>query len=177
MKLGPIGACPKKGGPFHVQHNSEKWLIFRGFFRLSQAEKSAGRQDHTTSPSASSAVRLTAPRRPSHPAPNVRDDRETPLREDAGCESGYSCFYPAVKRISENQKLVRHCGGASRIVMGLSHPLSAAIAASSAAGPVAQWLEPAAHNGLVVGSSPAGPTMLRLSGCARRATWQMSRQN
>lgn len=27
-----------------------------------------------------------------------------------------------------------------------------------AAGPVAQWLEPAAHNGLVAGSSPAGPT-------------------
>jgi hypothetical protein len=26
------------------------------------------------------------------------------------------------------------------------------------AGPVAQWLEPAAHNGLVAGSSPAGPT-------------------
>jgi hypothetical protein len=29
-----------------------------------------------------------------------------------------------------------------------------------AAGPVAQWLEPAAHNGLVAGSSPAGPTTL-----------------
>jgi hypothetical protein len=28
----------------------------------------------------------------------------------------------------------------------------------TAAGPVAQWLEPAAHNGLVAGSSPAGPT-------------------
>ena len=27
-------------------------------------------------------------------------------------------------------------------------------------GPVAQWLEPAAHNGLVAGSSPAGPTTL-----------------
>jgi hypothetical protein len=26
------------------------------------------------------------------------------------------------------------------------------------AGPVAQWLEPTAHNGLVAGSSPAGPT-------------------
>ena len=25
-------------------------------------------------------------------------------------------------------------------------------------GPVAQWLEPTAHNGLVAGSSPAGPT-------------------
>lgn len=32
------------------------------------------------------------------------------------------------------------------------------LAARKAAGPVAQWLEPAAHNGLVAGSSPAGPT-------------------
>jgi hypothetical protein len=32
----------------------------------------------------------------------------------------------------------------------------------SAAGPVAQWLEPAAHNGLVAGSSPAGPTTLMI---------------
>src|SRR5262249_49628725 len=27
-------------------------------------------------------------------------------------------------------------------------------------GPVAQWLEPAAHNGLVGGSNPPGPTIL-----------------
>lgn len=26
-------------------------------------------------------------------------------------------------------------------------------------GPIAQWLEPAAHNGLVAGSSPARPTI------------------
>src|SRR5215213_6120875 len=32
---------------------------------------------------------------------------------------------------------------------------------ASLLGPVAQWLEPAAHNGLVAGSSPAGPTSLR----------------
>lgn len=31
-------------------------------------------------------------------------------------------------------------------------------AALGASGPVAQWLEPTAHNGLVAGSSPAGPT-------------------
>ena len=31
-------------------------------------------------------------------------------------------------------------------------------AGASLLGPVAQWLEPAAHNGLVAGSSPAGPT-------------------
>src|SRR5262245_17685469 len=28
-------------------------------------------------------------------------------------------------------------------------------------GPVAQWLEPTAHNGLVGGSSPPGPTIFR----------------
>src|SRR5713226_2496626 len=44
----------------------------------------AGRQDHTTSPSAATSfvralfTHLTLPR-PSHPAPNVRDDREPPL--------------------------------------------------------------------------------------------------
>jgi hypothetical protein len=37
------------------------------------------RQDHTTSPSASSAPRQRALSRPSHPASNVRDDRDTPL--------------------------------------------------------------------------------------------------
>src|SRR5712664_2684215 len=42
------------------------------------------RQDHTTSPSAATSfvralfARLTLPR-PSHPVPNVRDDREPPL--------------------------------------------------------------------------------------------------
>ena len=38
-----------------------------------------GRQDHTTSPSASSAVRLQAASRPPHPALNVRDDAYAPL--------------------------------------------------------------------------------------------------
>src|SRR5260221_13926890 len=50
----------------------------------------SGRQDHTTSPSvAASFVRVLFPRltlpRPSHPAPNVRDDRERP---SCGCGTG-----------------------------------------------------------------------------------------
>jgi len=67
------------------------------------------RQDHTTSPSAATSfvralfAHLTLPR-PPHPAPNVRDDRDTPLSWD-GMESQYSCFYLAVKQNSENQKL------------------------------------------------------------------------
>jgi hypothetical protein len=40
----------------------------------------SGYQAHTTSPSASAPLVLTAQRRPPHPAPNARDDRETPLR-------------------------------------------------------------------------------------------------
>ena len=53
----------------------------------------SGRQDHTTSPSAASAfvralfTRLTLPR-PSHPAPNVRDDREPPLFSGTGQAKG-----------------------------------------------------------------------------------------
>ena len=39
----------------------------------------SGRQDHTTSPSEVHALRLQRKPRPSHPAPNVRDDRDTPL--------------------------------------------------------------------------------------------------
>jgi hypothetical protein len=44
----------------------------------------SGYQDHTTSPSASNAARLAPPKRPPHPAPNVRDDRETPLVRGTG---------------------------------------------------------------------------------------------
>src|ERR1700737_3835606 len=39
----------------------------------------SGRQDHTTSPSASAPLVRAPPKRPSHPAPNARDDRDTPL--------------------------------------------------------------------------------------------------
>jgi len=46
---------------------------------LTSLTSASGCQDHTTSPSASSAVRLAASKRPPHPAPNVRDDREAPL--------------------------------------------------------------------------------------------------
>jgi hypothetical protein len=61
----------------------------RAFLSPSSADHSAdltpasGRQDHTTSPSAirrSSAQKMRCDAlRPPHPAPNVRDDRETPL--------------------------------------------------------------------------------------------------
>jgi hypothetical protein len=38
------------------------------------------RQDHTTWPSAGLRSRLKRRLRPPHPVPNIRDDRETPLR-------------------------------------------------------------------------------------------------
>src|SRR6185369_2777041 len=40
---------------------------------------------------------------------------------------------------------------------------------ASLLGPVAQWLEPAAHNGLVAGSSPAGPTSEAFHGGSARS--------
>ena len=48
----------------------------------------SGNRDRTISPYAIRASSLRAPR-PSHPAPNVRDDRDTPLqwRRDAGIKS------------------------------------------------------------------------------------------
>jgi D-alanyl-D-alanine dipeptidase len=39
----------------------------------------SGYRAHTTSPSACPRIRLVRDTRPPHPAPNVRDDRETPL--------------------------------------------------------------------------------------------------
>jgi hypothetical protein len=44
----------------------------------------SGHQDHTTSPSAMTIARQPISSRPSHPAPNTRDDREAPLLESAG---------------------------------------------------------------------------------------------
>jgi hypothetical protein len=46
------------------------------------------RQDHTTSPSAPASFVNAPPKRPSHPAPNVRDDREAPLLIRAGHADG-----------------------------------------------------------------------------------------
>ena len=51
----------------------------------------------------------------------------------------------------------RHCEITARIVRGVG-TVAGRPTRPLAAGPVAQWLEPAAHNGLVAGSSPAGPT-------------------
>jgi hypothetical protein len=65
----------------------------------------SGRQDHTTSPSASAPPVLRR-RRVHRSPPHARDDRETPLlvRRD---DSLYSCFYLAVKQNSEIQKLMK----------------------------------------------------------------------
>jgi hypothetical protein len=70
-------------------HHRRRKLVFANLTPAS------GRQDHTTSPSASSAIRqerISVHRIP----PHVRGDRETPLCR-GGTESQYSCFYPAVK--------------------------------------------------------------------------------
>src|SRR3954469_100544 len=51
----------------------------------------------------------------------------------------------------------RHCRIAVSAVNG-ARTVAGRVKQPLAAGPVAQWLEPAAHNGLVAGSSPGGPT-------------------
>jgi hypothetical protein len=52
------------------------------------------RQDHTTSPSAEKRPRQKRYQRPPHPVPNVRDDRETPLKRD-GMRESIKLFLPS----------------------------------------------------------------------------------
>src|SRR5260370_18464603 len=47
----------------------------------------SGRQDHTTLPSAWASFVNAPPKRPPHPASNVRDDREAPLLWERDSES------------------------------------------------------------------------------------------
>jgi hypothetical protein len=66
----------------------------------------SGYRDHTTSPSEKRRARQPHRPRPSHPAPNVRDDRETPPSASAGRESDIADFTCPSSKTSENQKLV-----------------------------------------------------------------------
>jgi hypothetical protein len=52
--------------------------------RLANLISASGYQAHTTSPSACARIRLVHDKRPPHPTPNVRDDRETPLLSGTG---------------------------------------------------------------------------------------------
>ena len=79
LKLGPIGACPFLTCPFYWQQKLNKLLFCKAFLHFSSAGKSAGHQDHTTSPSANCIATSNDALRPSHPALNTRDDREAPL--------------------------------------------------------------------------------------------------
>jgi hypothetical protein len=51
------------------------------------------------------------------------------------------------------------CGGRTRI-FAKALCAQAKLTNSALGGPVAQWSEPAAHNRLVGGSSPSGPTKI-----------------
>jgi hypothetical protein len=78
-------------------------VTFAGIASRENLAPASGRQDHTPSPSASSAVVYSAISVHRSP-PHVRDDRETPLRR-GGMICFYSCFYLEVKLNSEIQKL------------------------------------------------------------------------
>jgi hypothetical protein len=75
--------------------------------------------------------------------------------------ANHTCRHPPTGRryraAREHPPAPRHCRIASHIVRGV-RTVARPPQSGSSAGPVAQWLEPAAHNGLVAGSSPAGPT-------------------
>jgi hypothetical protein len=99
----PAASCAEKStrvshhGRARIARHSRTRLVLTASFALSPetgliasvADRSSsaglasasGCQDHTTSPSAFRNVRLSSQKRPPHPAPNVRDDRETPLIE------------------------------------------------------------------------------------------------
>jgi hypothetical protein len=61
MKLGPIGACSFRACLFRFERTSHKHLVFMYFIRYLASEKIAGRQGHTTSPSASAPFVESAP--------------------------------------------------------------------------------------------------------------------
>src|SRR5439155_18527041 len=60
---------------------------------------------------------------------------------------------PHVRRVARASST-----GASLAIVARAATLYAGDACPPGIGPVAQWLEPAAHNGLVGGSNPPGPT-------------------
>ena len=70
----------------------------------------SGRQDHTTSPSASAPLVFARCSRPSHPVPNVRDDRETPLWRD-----GMARYEPVIW-VRDQQQMLRHIGTTGKSV-------------------------------------------------------------
>jgi hypothetical protein len=97
----------------------------------------SGYQDATTSPSAFACVRLSHGKRPPHPAPNVRDDRETPLcsgARDAGLmdviwaerEAIYFCGDDWTGSIGliGFYKFAVWCRGSTLICMAILSPLS-----------------------------------------------------
>jgi hypothetical protein len=90
-----------------------------------------------------------------HPASQkalLEADGSSPARTDKNAALPAPCPCPIPRRAT------RHCRIVSHIVRGVRTVAPPPYRGSSA-GPVAQWLEPAAHNGLVAGSSPAGPTI------------------
>ncbi len=66
-----------------------------------------GRQDHATSPSASCRSSHNKPR-PSHPAFNVRDDRETPLSYERGIRRGNQRILTMQSRLFLRRHLDAH---------------------------------------------------------------------
>jgi hypothetical protein len=149
--LGPIGARLIEAGLFFIGPISNKRLLHIHFIRSFASEKSAGLQDHTTSPSASVPFVVgTSASTASHRT--FRDDREPPLLsgETGGfksliCPTGQAEYFPqrgltrGVRRRASDlpvgqsgRKGIRQCeptGGAKR------HPLTGSAKQAIARGP------------------------------------------
>ena len=75
LKLGPIGACLIRASLFLFQRISHKRLVLMRFLRSLASEKSAGLQDHTTSPYAAIVSRPRAVDRSQIFRPALRSHR------------------------------------------------------------------------------------------------------
>ena len=98
---------------------------------------------------------------------------KSPTRgKDLGCTvcSGPDTSGQEFPRLASHSNLHAHNGQAGKVpIAGTPDSGLKDAAGENPSGPVAQWLEPTAHNGLVAGSSPAGPTTLRPDGATRGA--------
>ena len=87
---------------------------------------------------------------------------KSPTRgKDLGCTvcSGPDTSGQEFPRLASHSNLRSHNGQADKVpIAGTPDSGLKDAAGENPSGPVAQWLEPTAHNGLVAGSSPAGPT-------------------
>src|SRR5258707_8861562 len=118
VKLGPIGAYLIRAGFFLCRRVSPKPLVCIRFIRFLANEKSAGLQDHTTSPSACNISRLLTCRVHRIPLPTFVTIAKRPsYRErDIGLNKSASTKSPSAEFLLQalDAKMVRAPGRANQ---------------------------------------------------------------